>query len=534
MYKNKEKKDVFPNFFVNHGNEESTELRNEGNVAMKKKEYYDALVLYNRSLCVAENRSSNLGLAYANRAQVYLELKLYEQCLVNLRLARENKYPVNKLGKLNQRETKCLEFKELRDKTEKKLTEVHKQILEDFIKLSHEPNKKLPFMTSCLEMKNDIKYGTKIITNKPLAVGDIIAIEDPFSASIGIDSRYQQCANCFKQNFLNLKPCYGCMSTMYCSEECKTMDFQKYHKFMCDRADKSTAIHSFMWTAPIFKQITEAFHKLNRNAAGLEDFSYRCDESPVNLFDFDLSQNSQMDTNKHKKMIAIANNLKPKMPRKLSFEEKITSFELHINLYPGLAQVFCCIDCKNFGHRIFAKLSENIYIKDDNQELNEYWNWFSGVYFLRAYMNHSCVPNVSNFIADGGKMLYIVQAPIAAGGQLFVDHAEKLTSLPIPERQVKMLREFNFKCSCEACSNYPSKSDRECQVVDKDKENDSEQQLTIARDLNVAISIGKYRDNCRFIQDHFSAVPCKVIDNLRKANGIYLKNIVLSDVWRQD
>lgn len=191
-------------------NGKSQSLREEGNKFYTQRQFFDALLKYNESLCFSEPDNINLGFAYANRSAVYFEMKLFDNCLRNIELARRNFYPEKDKIILKQREDKCNELRS------------HKNQLSDpwrTFKLTYPPNKKLPFVVDCLEMVTNEKYGRHIVTNRALKVGDIIAIETPFSNILRLETKfhdsselniYQRCTNCLKENALELIPCESC------------------------------------------------------------------------------------------------------------------------------------------------------------------------------------------------------------------------------------------------------------------------------------------------------------------------------------
>lgn len=150
----------------------SKTLRGEGNSFYSARKFFDALLKYNESLCYAGPGSENLGHAFANRSAVYFEMKLYENCLRNIQLARDNFYPEKQSETLNRREAKSREL--MKGKREKPSE------FGNFFKLSYPSNEKLPFLADCLEVKVNQKYGRHVVTNRDLRVGDIISLEDPF------------------------------------------------------------------------------------------------------------------------------------------------------------------------------------------------------------------------------------------------------------------------------------------------------------------------------------------------------------------
>lgn len=185
---------------INKSSERSEFLRGEGNQFYAQKKFYDALLKYNESLCHAMPQSENLGLAFANRSAVYFEMKLYDKCLQNVELARQNCYPEKNFEILKRREEKCLEL--MKPSSESKSP--------DYFKLSYPPHKTIPFIADCLELKNDEKYGRHIVTNRPLKTGDFIAIDEPFCKVVHYGFIHQRCAGCHTADLMSLMPCEGC------------------------------------------------------------------------------------------------------------------------------------------------------------------------------------------------------------------------------------------------------------------------------------------------------------------------------------
>lgn len=199
-------------------NERAEKIRNEGNKLFVEKSYFDALLKYNESLCHAEGKSEAIGLAYANRSAVYYEMKLFEKSLNNIEFARHNGYPVKNILILDKRAEKCLQQIQADGEVKKDDDPF------DFIQLKNEINPKLTFVSKCLELRRNEKFGRYIVTNEDLKVGDIVAIEKPHFKTIKTDSRYdgcqemnkyQRCAYCLKSNLLDLIPCPKCSSSKF-------------------------------------------------------------------------------------------------------------------------------------------------------------------------------------------------------------------------------------------------------------------------------------------------------------------------------
>lgn len=154
-----------------------------------------------KALCYA-NSGRSLSYAYANRSTVYYELKLYDECMLNINWAKEYDYPEERMDKMNNREEVCLE----------RMKNVVKDPADDpmsFFKLSYSPNPKIPFITDRLAMRASEKYGRGIYATKDLKAGDIIVIEEAPIKLMRKSSRtpFFFCTNCTKCCMHNLIPC---------------------------------------------------------------------------------------------------------------------------------------------------------------------------------------------------------------------------------------------------------------------------------------------------------------------------------------
>lgn len=143
-----------------HKNEsQSQNFRNEGKLLHEDGKLFEALECFNRSLCVAELKSSDIPFTYSDRSAVYLRAEQYDLCLENIRLARETGFPADKIEELDAREERC-----------KKWMTNHQLDPDDdpwnFFKLSYPCNEKIPFIVNCLEVQKSDVFGRYIITTQ--------------------------------------------------------------------------------------------------------------------------------------------------------------------------------------------------------------------------------------------------------------------------------------------------------------------------------------------------------------------------------
>lgn len=135
-------------------NNRSKGLRQMGNNLFAQGKPFDALELYNQSICWADSKenSEELAIGYANRSAVYFKWKMYEQATQNIELAKDAGYPKRLMDKLIKRETDCLE----RINNECDVQPVRNNYVPQ---LEMEANPQIPFIAKCLEMQESESQG---------------------------------------------------------------------------------------------------------------------------------------------------------------------------------------------------------------------------------------------------------------------------------------------------------------------------------------------------------------------------------------
>jgi SET and MYND domain-containing protein 4 len=393
----------------------SENSRNTGNKLYIQRNFFDALVKYNESLCHAKPDSEQLGLAYANRSAVYFEMKMFENSLRNIELAKLNGYPEKNLSTLTKRAEKCLQ------QIENGNIDRNIENPFEFVKLSHEPHDHLPFVSNCLELKKSKKFGRYIITNCELKVGEIVAIEKPHFRILKSDSRYescdetnkfQRCAYCLQDNYLDLIPCIGCSSTMFCSEECQMKAFESFHNYEC-------LISGFLLKSGIMQMAIRVFFQalnmFNGSIEEIENFLVDKTTSSASYYDYDFSSKS---TEMNKNFLTILycltkNNRSGNDSPEVLFKRHPILTEMwqnHESFITKFIQRILQIGDSNF-HGICGWSMK----KYNNQSPNMIG---IGCYPFISLVNHSCAPNVNRiYIQD--KMFLLVERPIKKGEQLF-------------------------------------------------------------------------------------------------------------------
>ncbi|XP_070496177.1 N-lysine methyltransferase SMYD2-B-like [Chironomus tepperi] len=370
-----------------------------------------ALIAYNKSIAYACTKNA-LSLSYANRSATFLELECYDECLKNIKWARESGYPENKLSKLDEREQKCkkLRLKGRNNKNEDPW---------EFFKLSYPANKKIPFIVDRLEVRTTEKYGRGIYATRDLKAGDIICIEDPVISFLDGNHFYKHCNNCSKSCMLNLIPCNNTASMMFCSTKCMENFYSKYENILLSLNDDMKLLSEIATPFGGYKELDDFINKTNTK------------NLKKTIFDFDLSDPQHPEYRKN--LMTCVLSLQPKANHHVN-EDKV---------------IFNHVSKKTANHilSIVPNNCSGTYYLDGEPSVPIVAG--SKISLFKALINHSCVRNIQ-MVGIDDKIAIVVMKPVKAGEQIFDCYYDKY-SFTHDENRDQMMKQFNFKCDCHEC-----------------------------------------------------------------------------------
>uniref|UniRef100_A0A182VE49 MYND-type domain-containing protein n=1 Tax=Anopheles merus TaxID=30066 RepID=A0A182VE49_ANOME len=175
--------------------------------------YIEALKYFNASIAHTELNSVDRGIAYANRSIVCMELHQYEDCVVNVRLARASNYPVRFLPKLAAREARAQHaLQRIRTINAWKQKNGHWSADRNW-----QQQEKKPLAAANGAEELSTKLGPHL---HGLAV-------------VEYEHLYARCNYCHSRRLFTFIPCEGCTVAMFCSVACLTEAYRKYHRYEC-------------------------------------------------------------------------------------------------------------------------------------------------------------------------------------------------------------------------------------------------------------------------------------------------------------
>lgn len=401
--------------------------REMGNKHFAKKRFIEAMECYNKSLCFAENGSKELGLAYANRATCFLNMKMFKKCLADIELAKQNQYPADLMGKLEKRKNDCLELM----KTEEDQSEI------GVPQLDFEVNDMYPCLANVVDVRENDGYGRYIFATADIDVGKTILVEPCYFGVTKFD-HYKSCNICLntKQNFI---PCTKCTSALFCPG-CVENDL---HGIECAMNFGCPAGYKFMDVVRSISLAKNAFPNANELMTFVaEMLQSRDEELPSNLSD---------QRSKYRAFFKLC----PDWPKyELYLQQAYLFYKLLLEQKDMIAFFRTKAQQRFLMHLVQHHISMIL-----RGAYNKRIVPIGGVNITDTYVNivakhlhHSCVPNVCHVFKDGHIVCTVIR-PIKKYEQLFISSItwDDLGSDAM-RRAVLQCRYIN--CKCERCEFY--------------------------------------------------------------------------------
>lgn len=412
----------------------SVKCRTFGNSFYATKQWLKAIESYNGSLCFAEiGAVESISLAYANRSACFLQLKMYDECLADIQLAIQSKYPEKLMPKLEKRKAICLEQIGRNDRSATIGAE-----------LSFESNENFSCMANVLQIKHTDEFGRHITAKSDIGVGKIVLKEN---ATLSIGDKYRRCDTCWKSN-VNLIPCTKCTSVLFCPGQCEQNQF---HNIQCGMRivdddyvndQQMNLLRSILMAICEFSSIENL---MNFVEAAIESDPA---EIPTSLSDNKSKYRAFLKLKfDHKTTVketsfpfqiyyvykALMNHhvIEPKISSK-----KYSRFLMHL-----IGHHLCIIQC-NTGALMYNSRSRFNISKAMSENLS----------ILVNYLNHSCAPNVI-IVSVSNFNICITLRPIKNGDQLFVSYFRNDPMKLSKVDRRKYLQDIcDFHCNCERCT----------------------------------------------------------------------------------
>lgn len=422
----------------------SLAMRKKGNEFFDQNELPKALAMYNKSVCFAKQRSEHISLAYVNRAICFLKMKMYQECLNDIELAKAAAYPQHLMEKLKNREAECMKHM----KGEEDAISITKCDL----KLNFEPNEQFPYFANILKIDKDTNGDDNVTAKENIDVGQTIAIEKAFSAYL-YSRYYWRCNICLKE-MGNLVPCKKCNVAMFCLD-CKD---NWLHDYECGKriSDNNKENGDIMEDVRTIFMAINAFPKVDELMRFVEKTikNEPMESTSGTLTDF------QSKYYEYLKLQIPPNDKRQYF--QIIFHVILTyKYILHI---PKIATMFKTEKYRRFlKHLIFHHALSTTFNSRRSRIANDFGEqYYTQTGIMHKYLKHSCAPNVFMGEIDGHFVCISIR-PVEKGEQLLTSFYRFLLK-PTHLRQATYLDRTQTVCTCTRCVVPPVSSNQSLQL----------------------------------------------------------------------
>lgn len=385
----------------------------------------DAAEFFNSSLCMAENGSLSMKLAYISRAECFLNRNLVRRASVDVNLAIDFA-PPEKMFMCSDHQKKA------------SLSTVSDP------KLSFEAHKTFPCMANALEVKQNTKFGRYIVAKCCIEIGQVIVVAKKFASAVySYQPNQAYCLTCQKTD-ANFIACEKCTSVMFCSRKCQRNN--NVHQLEC---------------GSIFHQITSSKVKLAIQLVLIAVKQFQSADALIEFVAGILNDTPSSDM----KRLAIETHHQYEFLLKLSglpYETDIylsyQAFEVTMTI-PAIKSWFNSVKKQQFlkhllvHHLAIIRFNSFREYFGANESLES-----SCIFDAIPLFNHSCAPNV--FYSTKNKTGYLTTIrPIKKGDQIFINYLADQVDEPKHERNKLLMDKWGFRCECERCIPFISRLD---------------------------------------------------------------------------
>lgn len=415
----------------------SLKMRNEGNEYFKKDKWIQAIELYGESLCCAENESINVSLAYGNRSACFFKLKQYDECLIDIELAKEAGYPVKLMPKLNRRKEECL-----------KAIEEGEPSIKIGLKLSMAANEQFPCMANVLKYDRDANGNLGVFAKEDIDVGQTIVAEKGLVNYLYWRPGWK-CNICLKER-TNLVPCKKCTAAMFCYNKCQ---FDPLHEYECGlrysdnplvNGTTLQTVRSCLMAIDMFSSVEELM-KFVEQAISTDP-----NQIPSNF----LNKKSQYEA-------FLKLPLDPANRKAENFQcILVVSYSAQKMLLkiPKINSMFNSKKNRRFlmhfvihHHQVLEFNSIQSCISAVDQPNIAYQLLMTQTGLMSGHNKHCCSPNVMIRKSPDDTFALVTVRPITKGQQIFYSELSELLTLTKPERHELLWRQRKKVCKCALC-----------------------------------------------------------------------------------
>ncbi|XP_043471005.1 SET and MYND domain-containing protein 4-like isoform X3 [Leptopilina heterotoma] len=428
---------------------QSLEEFSQGKQALNRNDNKKALSLFNKALVSAPGSSKHIASFYKERSIALQKLKAYSESLQDIERALKLTESQEEKNDLEKRKT-IIHALNLKD-TLNRLSVTPKDVDEQQEEITYGESKELVGVSSALALEYNAKFGRHYVATQNINVGDVLMIQKPYvhvlfpEFLLGYAQIENSCCDNCLTSILNPIPCEDCVAVIYCSEECKLIDFKKMHKIECQvtrrfpSMSRDLALRSLIKATNKGNNLDEIYSKMRRigkckdRTSGFNDGKLD-GMKPEALLSLSSYTDNLKDTHLVNAAI-VADTLR----KDTDFLKGRATYDNTVKIAYLFLQLSYICQMNNYGIRKHS-FTNRIAL---------------AMYPVFNYLNNSCANNALWYDNKNKKILRACKN-IKKGEQVCVAYLTNEVIVRTAAERKQFFNEYKFfNCECEACiMNY--------------------------------------------------------------------------------
>ncbi|KAH9426249.1 hypothetical protein DERP_007189 [Dermatophagoides pteronyssinus] len=332
----------------------------------------------------------------------------------------------------------------------------------------------------CQLIQNE-KFGRHFITKDQILKGEIIIEERPIIITFYEEHRQNYCHYCY-HHFSNNKKrisCKNCDEIYYCSNECRQICWQQYHRFECGLYGLIAGPSDLFSFGNVFRYYSIFGHKLIDKCTQQQQQS----DDDCNVHDnyihnkrFQLPRHKWSYDERFQLCQLISKLVDHRYERKILREVHTTLMSwilIHLFVRRKILDKNILDDCFEFSRRAeyiardFSRMQTNSFCWSDGPiDLDEtstlaiqhpqqlvLSNMIANcIECISSFFNHSCKPNLYWQFNSNGIIICATRS-IKQGEQLTISYGTDFNRQTFDQRQISLQYNYCFYCQCIICNN---------------------------------------------------------------------------------
>ncbi|KAG7208257.1 hypothetical protein KM043_016603 [Ampulex compressa] len=413
-----------------------------GDEYLEKCMYQKAVVAYTDAIRISKPKSKNMSTYYYYRAIVLQRMKAYDDALLDLDRALQLSPKDETRNKIEEARKKTLEL--MSKNVNKNKRGGQASSAHDDVQVSYGENPEVPGASSAINILYNKKFGRFIEATKPIAAGDVLLAQEPYMFSMFLGKETAFCHNCLKPS-LALIPCDSCTEALYCSAECRTEAYDKYHRTECQFSDCNSDIRALIRLFLIVTKQGACLKEMLEYAKAMENSAGSRTAGFVDgKFDGSTAQAVLSLTNHKDKRVYF------------DFTSSTAVATVFLAMHTDLLNGYRIHEIGNFMFELMCTYKMNaVMIRDGHLESIA----AIALYPVFNLLNHSCANNTIWYTSKNNCRVLLASRDIKPGEQIFNNYlGQRILIQDVTERKEFLSTIKHFTCECEPCQkNYTFK-----------------------------------------------------------------------------